>query len=70
MFVNVLWYLSEREGQACFLLLKAVFEILNLLISHEKSKLQPIISAAGFSLRWSISYVFERMPSADTVLET
>lgn len=47
MFVNVLWYLSEREGQACFLLLKAVFEILNLLISHEKSKLQPIISAAG-----------------------
>lgn len=44
--------------------------ILNLLISHEKSKLQPLISAAGFSLRWSISYVFERMPSADTVLET
>lgn len=47
-----------------------MFERLNLLISHEKSNLQAIISAADFSLRWSISYVFESMPSADMVLGT
>lgn len=35
-----------------------------------KIKLQPHISSAHFSLTWSISYVFQSIPSADTVLET
>lgn len=70
MFVNVSWYPSEREVLACSLFWKTIFERLNFLISSEKSKLQSTISSAHFSLRWSISYVFESMPFADTVLQT